>query len=126
MAGIAGRGKFLAAVHAGGMPNYRRIHVPGSSYFYTVNLFERRRTLPVDCIELLRNPFFVARESFIPLQVRAAMLDHSCMAPGACRLATTPSSNAGATQNPHFVRSVPVRECVRDRPHSSFHRYVQK
>ena len=35
------------AGHDGGMPNYHRIHVPGGTYFFTVNLLERRRTLLV-------------------------------------------------------------------------------
>ena len=36
------------------MPNYRRYFVPGGTYFFTVNLLERQRTLLVDEIAHLR------------------------------------------------------------------------
>ena len=36
------------------MPNYRRAIVPGGCWFFTVNLLERRRTLLVDHIDILR------------------------------------------------------------------------
>ena len=36
------------------MTNYRRTFVPGATYFFTVNLADRRRTLLVDHIDLLR------------------------------------------------------------------------
>ena len=36
------------------MPNYRRAFVPGGSWFFTVNLLERRQTLLVDHIVALR------------------------------------------------------------------------
>jgi putative transposase len=39
------------------MPNYRRVWVPGGTYFFTVNLLERRRTLLVDNIDALRAAF---------------------------------------------------------------------
>ena len=35
------------------MPNYRRHRVPGGTYFFTVNLLERKRSLLVDEIESL-------------------------------------------------------------------------
>ncbi|MFZ5843911.1 MAG: REP-associated tyrosine transposase [Pseudomonadota bacterium] len=37
------------------MHNYRRYYVPGGTYFFTVNLLERDRTLSVDEIGLLRD-----------------------------------------------------------------------
>ncbi|MBS4050545.1 MAG: transposase [Methylomonas sp.] len=37
------------------MPNYRRNFVAGGCYFFTVNLLERRRTLLIDHIDLLRD-----------------------------------------------------------------------
>jgi len=37
------------------MPDYRRFRVPGGTYFFTVNLLERRRTLLVDHIDVLRH-----------------------------------------------------------------------
>ena len=39
------------------MPNYRRVWVPGGTYFFTVNLLERRRTLLVDNVSALRDAF---------------------------------------------------------------------
>lgn len=42
------------------MPNYRRVRVPGGTYFFTVNLLERRRTLLVDHFDALRESFQVA------------------------------------------------------------------
>ena len=36
------------------MPNYRRYRVPGGCYFFTVNLLERKNTLLIDRIDLLR------------------------------------------------------------------------
>jgi hypothetical protein len=46
--------------HAGGMSQYLRIWVPGGTYFFTVNLLERRRTLLVDHIDALRAAFRAA------------------------------------------------------------------
>lgn len=36
------------------MPDYRRVWVPGGTYFFTVNLLERERTLLVDHLDALR------------------------------------------------------------------------
>ncbi|MEM9416141.1 MAG: transposase [Planctomycetota bacterium] len=36
------------------MPNYKRLYRPGGTYFFTINLWERRRTLLVDHIDELR------------------------------------------------------------------------
>jgi putative transposase len=36
------------------MPNYRRAFVPGGSWFFTVNLLDRRQALLVDHVEVLR------------------------------------------------------------------------
>jgi len=46
--------------HAGPMPNYRRAWVPGGTYFFTVNLLERRRRLLTDRIDALGAAFRVA------------------------------------------------------------------
>ncbi|KRA51256.1 transposase [Pseudoxanthomonas sp. Root65] len=37
------------------MTNYRRTFIPGATYFFTVNLADRRTTLLVDHIDLLRD-----------------------------------------------------------------------
>jgi len=39
------------------MANYRRNFVPGASYFFTVNLFNRRSSLLTEHIESLRRSF---------------------------------------------------------------------
>lgn len=41
------------------MPNYRRVRVADDTYFFTVNLLERRRCLLVEHIDLLRDSFRV-------------------------------------------------------------------
>lgn len=50
-----------APAHAVGMSNYRRVWVPGGTYFFTVNLLERRRRLLVEHIDLLRDAFRAAK-----------------------------------------------------------------
>jgi putative transposase len=45
------------------MPNYRRAFVPGGCWFFTVNLLDRRRTLLVDHIEILREAVAATRQS---------------------------------------------------------------
>ncbi len=44
------------------MPQYIRAFVPGGTFFFTVALLERRRTLLVDHIDLLRTAFIDARQ----------------------------------------------------------------
>jgi putative transposase len=36
------------------MPNYRRLFVPGGTYFFTVNLRDRKRAMLIDRIDILR------------------------------------------------------------------------
>lgn len=43
--------------HTDAMPNYRRVWVPGGTYFFTVNLLERKRRLLVEHIDALRVAF---------------------------------------------------------------------
>ena len=59
------------------MSRYRRVWVPGGTYFFTVNLLERQRTLLVDHIDLLRNAFRTAHAAR-PFQVDALVVlpDH--------------------------------------------------
>jgi putative transposase len=59
------------------MPNYRRVWVSGGTYFFTVNLLERRRTLLVDRIDALRASFRVVHARR-PFQMIAAVVlpDH--------------------------------------------------
>ncbi len=44
------------------MPNYRRAYVPGGSWFFTVNLLDRRRALLVENIESLRQAVAITRQ----------------------------------------------------------------
>jgi len=46
------------------MPNYIRVFAPGGTFFFTVNLLERNRTLLTDHIADLRAAFsFVANKN---------------------------------------------------------------
>jgi hypothetical protein len=58
------------------MPDYRRAWRQGGTYFFTVNLLERRRTLLVDHIDLLRNVIGDVRRHFPfrVLRVRSCLL----------------------------------------------------
>jgi putative transposase len=44
------------------MPNYIRAYIPGGTYFFTVNLLERRRRLLVENIEPLRSAFRTVKQ----------------------------------------------------------------
>jgi putative transposase len=59
------------------MPNYRRAFVPGGCWFFTVNLLERRQTLLVDRIDVLRGAIAKTREKY-PFQIDAVVImpDH--------------------------------------------------
>jgi putative transposase len=45
------------------MPNYRRVKTPGGTFFFTVNLLERRKRLLVEHIDILREAFRIAGRS---------------------------------------------------------------
>jgi REP element-mobilizing transposase RayT len=45
------------------MPNYRRAFIPGGCWFFTVNLLDRRETLLVDEIDLLRDAVIATRRN---------------------------------------------------------------
>jgi len=99
-----------AAGHHRGMPNYRRIHVPGGTYFFTVNLLERRRTLLVDRIDLLREAFRAARAKH-PFTLLAWVIlpDHLH-----CIWRLPPNDDANAERwrhiKTHFARGIPPGE----------------
>jgi len=59
------------------MANYRRNFVPGGSYFFTVNLADRRRALLTDHLDLLRAAFRRVRARH-PFAVEGAVIlpDH--------------------------------------------------
>jgi putative transposase len=59
------------------MTNYRRNFLPGGSYFFTVNLLDRRSCLLTENVELLRKAFRYARERH-PFSIEASVIlpDH--------------------------------------------------
>ncbi|RJF75054.1 REP-associated tyrosine transposase [Rhodopseudomonas palustris] len=59
------------------MPNYRRAFVPGGCWFFTVNLLERRNTLLVDHIAILRDAVARTRQR-LPFEIDAVVVlpDH--------------------------------------------------
>ena len=54
------------------MPDYRRYRVPGSTYFFTINLLERRADLLVRHIEPLREAVKCTRAD-LPLHIDASV-----------------------------------------------------
>jgi putative transposase len=92
------------------MPRYRRECVPGGSFFFTVNLLERRRRLLVEHVDALRGSFRVARDAQ-PFEVIAIVVlpDHlHCI----WRLPEGDADNAGrwARIKSGFCRRLPVVE----------------
>ena len=59
------------------MVNYRRSHAPGGTYFFTVNLRDRRKTLLIDHIGVLRDVVREVRRE-IPFTIDAMIIlpDH--------------------------------------------------
>jgi putative transposase len=59
------------------MPNYVRAYIPGGSYFFTVNLLERKRFLLVENIDSLRNAFWLVKQQH-PFHIAAIVVlpDH--------------------------------------------------
>jgi putative transposase len=59
------------------MANYRRNFLPGGSYFFTVNLADRRRALLTDHIDVLRAAFRQVRARH-PFAIKVAVIlpDH--------------------------------------------------
>lgn len=59
------------------MPNYRRLRVPGATYFFTVNLAERGSSVLCDQIDLLRDAYRVtAAEHPIHCDAMVVLPDH--------------------------------------------------
>jgi putative transposase len=59
------------------MPNYRRVFVPGGCWFFTVNLLDRRASLLIDHVEVLREATRQTRQRY-PFHIDAwvVLLDH--------------------------------------------------
>ena len=97
-------------MHAVCMTNYRRVWVPGGTYFFTVNLLERRHTLLVDRMDALRGAFSAARVTR-PFDIVAIVIlpDHLH-----CVWQLPPGDDDYATRWRHiktaFVKQVPCGE----------------
>jgi putative transposase len=59
------------------MPNYRRAFVPGGTWFYTVNLLNRRQKLLIDHVDALRSAFEITQQKY-PFVIAAIVVlpDH--------------------------------------------------
>jgi REP element-mobilizing transposase RayT len=93
------------------MTDYRRFYIPGSTWFFTVNLVERRNNrLLVDRIDSLRAAFtYVKRRKPFVMEAVVVMPDHlHCI----WRLPTDDAdfSNRWSLVKSHFSRSVYPRE----------------
>lgn len=92
------------------MSRYRRVWVPGGTYFFTANLLERRRMLLVDRIDELRAAFSDARAALaFDLIAIVVLPDHlHCV----WRLPEGDADNAGRWQRikAGFVRRIPSHE----------------
>lgn len=97
------------------MPNYRRVWVPGGTYFFTVNLLERRRTLLTDHIASLQHAFALAKVAR-PFRMHAYVVlpDHLH-----CLWRLPPGDDDIATRWRHikttFSRSLPKVERLSER-----------
>jgi putative transposase len=59
------------------MPNYRRMHVPGGTYFFTVNLLDRKSNILTAQIDLLRTAVrFVRTERPFRIDAWVVLPDH--------------------------------------------------
>jgi putative transposase len=60
------------------MPNYRRAFVPGGTWFFTVNLLDRRQSLLVDHIETLRDAVARTQQPYaFEIDVFVVLPDHT-------------------------------------------------
>ena len=59
------------------MPNYRRVFVPGGSWFFTVNVLDRSSQLLTEHVDLLRHSMFRFKRS-LPFRIEAMVIlpDH--------------------------------------------------
>lgn len=97
------------------MSQYLRVWVPGGTYFFTVNLLERRRTLLVDQIDTLRAAFRVAHAARpFHLMAYVVLPDHlHCL----WRLPEGDADNATRWRHikSHFARGMPAGERLTER-----------
>jgi putative transposase len=94
------------------MPNYRRAFVPGGCWFFTVNLLERRKTLLVDHIDVLRAAVAKTRERY-PFVIDAVVV----LADHIHAVWTLPPGDADFSLRwrlikQHFARALPKQERI--------------
>ena len=94
------------------MSRYRRAQVPGATYFFTVNLRNRRSDLLVRHIDLLRETVRATRERH-PFHIDACLI--ICIASGPSRTATLISRCAGRSLSLRLQDGFPKRRCLRQR-----------
>ncbi len=83
------------------MPNYRRLWVPGGTFFFTVNLLERRhKRLLVEHIDGLRASFRDARRAKSFDVIAIAVMPSICTACGVYLKATPTTHPVGRVSNP--------------------------
>ena len=91
------------------VPDYRRHRVPGGSFFFTVNLLDRRSDLLVTQIQALRDAVRQVRRH-APFRIDAwVVLPTICTACGPYRQAMPSSPVAGAIKTA-FSKAFPARE----------------
>jgi len=87
------------------MPDYRRNRVPGGTYFFTVNLLDRRSDLLVKRIDILRDavrrtrtraPFHIDAWAVLPDYMPRLHAPITCIVCGPCPRATPISPSGGA------------------------------
>ncbi len=83
------------------MPDYRRNRVPGGTFFFTVNLLDRRSDLLVAQIDILREAVARMRAN-APFRIDAwVVLPIICIGCGPCRRAIPTSQVGGAQSKSH-------------------------
>ncbi len=97
------------------MSNYRRVWVPGGTYFFTVNLLRRDRRLLLEHVDVLRAAFRHTRAEY-PFDVLAIVVlpEHlHCL----WRLPANDADNATRWRSikSMFSRAIPVEECRSER-----------
>jgi putative transposase len=92
------------------MPNYRRAFLPNGCWFFTHNLLERRQTLLVDHVEMLRDAFAETQKKY-PFEIVAIVVLPNHLH---AVLALPPDDADFSTRwrliKTQFVKSLPKRE----------------
>ena len=90
------------------MPNYRRYRVPGGTYFFTVNLLERRQDTLVRYIDILREAVRkTRRERPFHIDAWVVLPDHMHCVWTLCRQGDDDFSNRWKLIKIRFVQAIP-------------------